>query len=407
MSELDLPRSELPEDVQEERYRLALEVLTEEAAVPSRRQRPKLITPTARVGYRGLPLIDWSHAGVREWRPKASWPGAKRKPSTDSLDGRTPLPEADIVVMTWTSDEWLALHHVFSSGLRPEDGKENLWRRAWLPYRRDFYRVMPDLWTRRLVSIQTGSRRGVPSLNKESRRWGSYRLVSIGSKKVLLFKSDLHLGTDGEKLPLARLVRQVLKDSQASLVLSTGTSGGVSPGDLLGDCVISNSARFKLGKAFENASFNGETFKSNWSPSQKFKKEAERRFVTIRELDVIPPSPNYPAGSVIRASERTPRMRFEGRPIVTTDYFEFGTTQNKLGEIGCCVEMDDAVVGMVASEAKTDCGFIRNISDPIVDARLPRGLQTAWAVYTYQSCGLYTSFNSALATWAVIAGHSA
>ena len=67
--------------------------------------------------------------------------------------------------------------------------------------------------------------------------------------------------------------------------------------------------------------------------------------------------------------------------------------------------MDDAVIAKVIEENKsrTKYGFVRNISDPVINGALPRGLQTAWAVVTYQTKGLFTSYNGALATWAMIA----
>ena len=65
--------------------------------------------------------------------------------------------------------------------------------------------------------------------------------------------------------------------------------------------------------------------------------------------------------------------------------------------------MDDAVIGMVC-EHKTPFGFVRNVSDPVINGDPPCPVQEAWAKYIYQQRGLYTSYNGALATWAAIAG---
>ena len=70
------------------------------------------------------------------------------------------------------------------------------------------------------------------------------------------------------------------------------------------------------------------------------------------------------------------------------------------------VELDDAVVGMVCEQNMTPFGFIRNVSDPVINGSLPQAIQTSWATYIYQQPGLYTSFNGALAAWAVIAANS-
>jgi hypothetical protein len=52
---------------------------------------------------------------------------------------------------------------------------------------------------------------------------------------------------------------------------------------------------------------------------------------------------------------------------------------------------------------------IRNLSDPQINGALPTkpaslNMQTHWAVWYYEKYGYWTSVNSALTTWAVIAG---
>jgi nucleoside phosphorylase len=130
--------------------------------------------------------------------------------------------------------------------------------------------------------------------------------------------------------------------------------------------------------------------------------------IGVEEYDVLPPTAHYPAGTTIRAqAPRGPQIHLlPGTPILTTDFFEYGTTTNGLDREGCCVEMDDAVIAMACEQFKPNLryGFLRNVSDPVVNGNLPRELQTAWAVVTYQMKGLYTSYNSAIGTWAMIAG---
>ncbi len=99
------------------------------------------------------------------------------------------------------------------------------------------------------------------------------------------------------------------------------------------------------------------------------------------------------------------------QPILTTDFFEFGTTGNELQKVGCGVEMGDAALGLAVDEL--DAGqrwlVIRNASDPAINHHLPRGarpldMQAHWAVWYYEAYGFWTSVNSALASWAVIVG---
>lgn len=361
-------------------------------------------------GPRGLPIVDWTATGepglapqvLQFPRPKPGQPGGWLHSD--------PLPKADVVVMTWTSAEWDALHYVFSDRLSPlpnNPDRNGVWRAEWYPYRRDFYTIYQALWTRRLVSAARNRPGGAPALGDE--QWGSFALVSVGSKKVLLFKSDLHINQDGESIPLEQLIKQIVEDCNPDLLLSVGTAGGVRPTDVLGDVVVTNAARFRLGDEFESARYNGTTYVcGTWTPPSRYAQAAGRLLIPVAESDALPPTAHYPAGTVIRAlPPRGPQIHLlPNTPILTTDFFEYGTTTNGLDREGCCVEMDDAVVARVCSgiNPQQKYGFLRNVSDPVINGLLPRELQTAWAVMTYQLKGLYTSYNSAIATWAMIAG---
>ena len=74
-------------------------------------------------------------------------------------------------------------------------------------------------------------------------------------------------------------------------------------------------------------------------------------------------------------------------------------------------------LGLVCSELGNrapNWAVIRNLSDPVINGNLredasvtlgPRiALQTMWAVWYYETYGYWTSINSALTTWALIAG---
>lgn len=354
-------------------------------------------------GPQGLPVLDWDAAGLSAARPvRLEHDGA----AADHL----PLPRADVVVMTWTTDEWAALHYVFGNGPNPltDDKDDKAWRDGWRPYRREFWQVYQSLYLRRLIASARNALPGAPALDRDVMGWGSYRLVKVRDKKVLLFKSALHLNQDGEGLPLLRLVNQIIDDCEPSLILSVGTSGGVRVEDGLGDTVVTPSARFRLGQEFGSADFNGQTFTSEWQPPQGLVEKAESLLMPVAEARVSAPTAHY-GGAEILPLQHTPKIKVvTDKPILTTDFFEYGTTANKLGEDGCCVEMDDAVIAMVAQKRGKAFGFLRNISDPVITGHIqdhfPRELQTGWALLTYQTRGLYTSYNGAIATWAMIAG---
>ena len=71
------------------------------------------------------------------------------------------------------------------------------------------------------------------------------------------------------------------------------------------------------------------------------------------------------------------------------------------------IEMDDAVIGKVCKSKNVHFGFIRNVSDPVQNAALPSAVQGNWGSAIYDSYGVYTSYNGALAAWAIIAGQLA
>lgn len=375
------------------------------AAPPAVPDAAPITPPQLEMGPRNLPKIDWSLTGQPRLAP--------RPIPTDPPTDYAPLPDADVVVITWTSAEWDALHYVFANALAPlpESSDDNgVWRERWFPYRREFYTVFTDLWSRRLIAAARNTALGAPAVQAGNLRWGSYTLVGVGQRRVLLFKSELHLNQDGQRLPLRQLVRQIVADSKPDLVLSIGTAGGVADEHILGDVMVTNAAKFRLDDEFGSADFNSREYRSTWEPPTSLFEAASKLLLRrLPEFPVRPPTAHYPEGSQLVAEAREPRIVRTEKPILTTDYFEFGTTINRLDQEGCVVEMDDAVIAMELELIKehgrpaVSYGFVRNVSDPVINGDLPRPLQTAWAVVTYQRQGLWTSYNGAIATWALIA----
>jgi len=65
------------------------------------------------------------------------------------------------------------------------------------------------------------------------------------------------------------------------------------------------------------------------------------------------------------------------------------------------MEMDDTFIAMVCSENNQRFGIVRNISDPVINHKLQKELQPKWGEAIYSTFGFYTSFNGALAAWAI------
>src|SRR5436189_5037504 len=101
------------------------------------------------------------------------WP-AGLAPKTGSAPGGTassPLPKADVLVVTWTVDEGHALSRVLTPG------KDS--RNDYLPY------------THNYTSIANRMRAGCPA--RLAKRLGTYWLTAIAGKRVVIFKSDSHM----------------------------------------------------------------------------------------------------------------------------------------------------------------------------------------------------------------------
>jgi hypothetical protein len=141
----------------------------------------------------------------------------------------------------------------------------------------------------------------------------------------------------------------------------------------------------------------------------------------LKEPEFAPPTKRYafdgpplksdpPNAPSIHLDDGTDMPEFH--PILTTDFFEFGTSANNLWTEGCAVEMGDAVLGLVADElgdAAPNWAIVRNLSDPMINGDLPTkprklDMQAHWAVWYYEAYGYWTSVMGALATWAIIAG---
>jgi hypothetical protein len=91
-----------------------------------------------------------------------------------------------------------------------------------------------------------------------------------------------------------------------------------------------------------------------------------------------------------------------GASLLTTSTFVVGTTAGTYQNY-TSIEMDDAVVGEACASSNTAFGFVRNVSDPVQNAALPAKVQGNWGSAVYDACGLYTSYNGAVAAWAMLA----
>jgi hypothetical protein len=96
------------------------------------------------------------------------------------------LPKADVVVITWTAAEVDALADIFTCPYHIPTGL-NITKNNWYLYDRNFQ-----------SKYKNQIRRGAPSRGPSDNvnMLGSYYLCDIGDKKILCFKSQLHVNQD-------------------------------------------------------------------------------------------------------------------------------------------------------------------------------------------------------------------
>jgi hypothetical protein len=344
------------------------------------------------------------------------------QPINPAPNPSAPLPKADVLVVTWTVDEVSALADVLTPGFTKDH---------WYRYSRNFAQYDPLI------------RRGAPA--KVAQRLGSYFPSKIGNKSVLSFKSELHLNQDSMEtppgspgnatLPVKDLFHQLIDEVQPKVFLTTGTAGGVYADQDLGDVAVTRGAKFRVKQEFRNAPFKDGVYSSDWDlPETQFAAATQLMAKFKDKLsppdELLPPTLSYttPTGGYPKPSRPDiPDIWLDGQkvngkvrmpkfhPILTTDYFEFGTSKNHLDAEGCAVEMGDAVLGLCIEERKNSgrstpfWAVVRNCSDPQINGDLKdlpksQSLQVMWAVYYYKGYGYWTTVMSALACWGIIAG---
>jgi nucleoside phosphorylase len=294
-----------------------------------------------------------------------------------------PLPSADVLVVTWTVAESQALADVLTPGLATTQ---------WQTYRHNFDSMFkPEL------------RQGAPAL--ESNCLGIYARCTIGDRNVICMKSDLHLSQDGPKLPVRALWRQIIQESGASLVISTGTAGGIGAATALGDVVVTKRARFDCQRTFRDAPFATSSF-SDTNPtgatsSQFGLAQGALMGANVSQLPAGGQRPGIVASTVAAPVD-----------VLTTDFFAFDDAEDSYGlraydPQARAVEMGDAVLGLVCAQDLADPPawvLIRNASDPQIAKLASLEAEAREAAAIYEQYGYWTTVGSAITTWAVVAG---
>lgn len=316
-----------------------------------------------------------------EARVPIPWPAGTAptpKPMAKTPSVTAPLPKCDYVVVTWTVEEAKCLADTLTPGYPSKT--------AWYQYAHNFETEFASL-----------IRHGAPA--SESKRLGSYFLTSIAGKSVLCMKSELHLSQDGPAMPIAKLWKQIITEAEPTLIITTGTAGGIGAGVELGDVVTAASVRFDCQKTFKSQPFHNSIYACSKLKYTSYP-EAERLFAAN--------AAHLPKVSRPQRIFTKPVAVAEVPHVVTTDFFAFDDSSNTFGlqGLGTAVEMGDAVLGLVISELGAKAprwAAIRNASDPqINDANLDLKEAANQAGQIYEKFGYWTTIPSAITCWATV-----
>ena len=329
-----------------------------------------------------LPAIDWTSIGQ----------SAPQLPATPVGE----LPAADAVVICWAESEWAATQHVFcsSSQSMPYNSRSTGEWPGWQKYDKNLPEGADPTWT----------------------FWGYYRLVILGSRRVLLFKSNTHLDFPGAAY-LAQLIGIFISDVHPSLILSTGTAGGTIPTDPIGTIsVVHAGTLYEAGQP----PAQWQTWSNSWMAGWQVVANANFHQLlfpiptTAADISAVSEQFNrfygtaYPTtdlnvngldmGAPIPALNN---MTAAGTSLLTATSFVVGTSDGNMAGYAC-IEMDDAVIAKACEGTSAAFGFVRNISDPVQNATLPAQAQSDWGSAIYNAYGFYTSYNGALTAWAIL-----
>jgi len=312
------------------------------------------------------------------------WPKGKA-PKTDSQARKGAagaLPKADVLVVTWTVDEGHALSRVLTPG------KDS--RNDYVPYKHNFTKIAKKM------------RKGCPA--KNAGRLGAYWTGTIGRKRVVYFKSESHMSQDtktapkaGQTLPNEDVWAQIIREVRPTLVITTGTAGGIGSTCEVGDVIVSPIVTFDCQKWLKKEPFASASYASS-APSSRLFATAKKLFKA--NAAQLPPDNKRPP-KIVRSTRKN-----DG--VLTTDFFGFDTSDNyyKLQNLGAVSEMGDAILGLLRSGAKSTSPTwvaIRNVSDPQIKSEGTLKQQAQTAAQIYKGFGRWSTVCSAIVCWAVIA----
>ena len=299
-------------------------------------------------------------------------------PAPAETDDLSRFAGYDAVVIKWTAAEAAALAALFTPNHQTSQ---------WYEYRHGIDKYIP---------LVTGQKAPFNSTDKEDVRYyhslGLYFPCVIGRARVLLVKSGLHLDYDGPATPIKNLVAEIVQAVKPSLVITTGTAGGIGSGTALGDIVIAPKVRFDCTTQFAS---------QPWA-----KAEYPALAPSSAVLSAITPDLLAVNAAKLPGSPRPTVWHGASDFVVTTDFFAFddSTDHYKLQGLGRVCDMGDAMVAQTMQQFPNVKFYaIRNASDPQIanpGGNIDNANKQAGEIYSQY--GAFAAAGSVIATWAVI-----
>src|SRR5262249_20163186 len=143
-----------------------------------------------------------------------------------------------------------------------------------------------------------------------------------------------------DKIPNLLVWKQIIEDVQPTLVLTTGTGGGIGKQFEVGDVIVSPEVNFFCKKAFKAL----DNISSS-SVAANRKNFATARTLFNANADQLPPdNTRKPLIATVSPGDLK-------SCIVTTDFFGFDTSDDHFGlqGHGDLSEMGDAILGLLAN----------------------------------------------------------
>ena len=383
--------------------------------------------------FRGVPVSDAFAAAAVQQEPVVvdvgpiSWPdGLAPAPAPlgkyshgEEITGPLEAQAAALIVL-YTDEETSALLEVFTGSKSWTPARRNTWN----GYGHNFAKFKPIIEG---IGGDTALKEGL---------FGYLSAVTIGSKTVVLYKSELHPKQNGNKLPFVLAMQQLIQELAPTMVISTGTAGAIGGHVNCGDVAITDKARFHCQVQYPDdpdintMSSDQSQLTNDVALDTKYVTYAatnltklsldglSKCYTKLQKLSGYSFVHKNTKAPAIYVTSDNPVPGKQPMDIVSADYLTVDDKQNSEGlqALGIMNDTDDAFLFYAINKlagAKPKWLSVRNASEPqIVVPPFPKGTtpqqivnklkSVAGSIYgIYQYC---TTLNSAFACWGVVAG---